>query len=172
MVKSEKDFLTLQKKSECQKNLEIEYTQITETTMNAIDQIHKLFPQWQRASAIKKLKDTHDKKDLRFVAKTNGEIIAHVKYEKGKGIHRHIIHVTSLIVSKEHRRKRIAQKLMQYSLKLLPKETKIITLAVDSKNKPAINLYKKLGFKKYGLLKKASLIKEKYVDNYMMELHL
>ena len=174
MIKSEEDLLDLQKESERVKktNAKITYELLDETGLNIIDQLHKLFPQWKRASVIKKVKDSHEGRDIRFVAKINGEIIAHVKYEKRKGIHSHIVSVTSLIVSKSHRRKGIAEELMNFSLKKLPKGTKIITLAVDSKNKPAINLYKKLGFKRYGLLKKASLIKGKYVDNYMMELHI
>ena len=34
---------------------------------------------------------------------------------------------------------------------------------------PAIELYKKLGFVKYGVLKKASIVGGKYVDNILME---
>ncbi|MBT7241255.1 MAG: GNAT family N-acetyltransferase, partial [Candidatus Diapherotrites archaeon] len=150
----------------------INYEQLTQTRLSIIDQLSKLFPQWKRSSVIKKVKESIEGKDIRFVATINGEIIAHVKYGKGKGIHKHIVDVTSLVVSKNHRRKGIANELMKYSIKKLPKEIKIITLAVDNKNKPAIKLYKKLKFKKYGLLKKASLIKGKYVDNYMMELHI
>ena len=174
MIKNAEDLLDLQKESERVKKVKekITYELLNETGLNIIDQLHKLFPQWKRASVIKKVKDSTDGVDLRFVTKANGEIISHVKYGKGKGIHAHVVSVTSLIVSKNHRRKGIAEKLMTYSMKKLLPETKIITLAVDAKNKPAINLYKKLGFKKYGLLKKASLIKGKYVDNYMMELHI
>jgi len=173
MVKKEEDLLDLQAANNCNKQSEeLTYQQLNQTGLNTIDQIQKLFPQWKRSSVIKKVKDAHDGKDLRFVAKANGEIIAHVKYEKGQGLHKHVVHVTSLIVANRYRRRGIANKLMLFSMKQLPKETKIITLAVDNKNKPAINLYKKIGFKKYGLLKKASLIKGKYVDNYMMELHL
>jgi ribosomal protein S18 acetylase RimI-like enzyme len=170
MIKNENDLLTLQmhheKKSE---ETQTVFSQLTETSLSAISQIHNLFPQWKRVSVIKKLKDTHDGKDFRFIATINGAIIAHVKYVKQQGIHSHVMHVTSLIVSKQHRRKGIALGLMKYSLEKLPKEVKIITLAVDSKNKPAINLYKKLGFEKYGILKKASFINGKYVDNYMMQ---
>ena len=171
MVKNVADLLDLQKASETNnQNEEITYEQLTQTGLNTIDQIQKLFPQWRRASVIKKVKEAHDGKDYRFVAKVNGEIIAHVKYEKRHGIHKHIVHVTSLIVSNKYRRRGIANKLMTFSMKQLPKEIIIITLAVDSKNRAAINLYKKIGFKKYGILKKASLIKGKYVDNYMMQL--
>jgi len=174
MIKNEEDLLDLQKESDRVKKVkeEITYELLNDTGLNIIDQLNKLFPQWKRSSVIKKVKDSHEGKDIRFVAKADGEIISHVKYGKGKGIHSHMMTVTSLVVSKNYRRKGIAEKLMLFSIKKLPKETKIITLAVDSENKAAINLYKKLKFKKYGLLKKASLIKGKYVDNYMMELHI
>jgi len=144
------------------------HEKVEESSLASIDQIHELFPQWKRSSVLKKIQDTCNNKDLRFVSKADSEIIAHVKYEKGQGIHNHVVQVTSLIVSKEHRRKGIAYDLMQYSIKQLPNNVKIIKLAVDSKNKPAIKLYKKLGFKKYGLLKNASLINGKLVDNYLM----
>lgn len=57
---------------------------------------------------------------------------------------------------------------MKFALTKIPKKTKIITLAVDSKNKKAINLYKKMGFKKYGLLKNGSKINSKFINNYYM----
>jgi len=173
MVTNEEDLLALHKASEKeQPKDQITYDQLTQTGLNIIEQLHKLFPGWKRISVIKKVKDAHDGKDLRFIAKIDDEIISHVKYEKRKGLHKHVVHVTSLIVSKKHRRKGIAEELMKYSIKKLPPEVKIITLAVDSKNKAAINLYKKLGFEKYGLFKKASIINGKYVDNYMMEMYL
>ena len=168
MIKKEEDLLELQDEIK-EKKSEVEYSQLEDTSLGTINDIQKLFPQWKRLSVIKKMKKTQQGRDLRFVATLNGEIIAHVKYEKKQGIHNHIMKITSLVVDKKHRRKGIASKLMKNSMKHLPKKIKILTLAVDSKNKVAIGLYKKLGFKKYGLLKKASLIKGKYVDNHMMK---
>ena len=170
MIKKEEDLLDLQKASENTSDTKISYDQLTQTGLNVIDQINKLFPHWKRSSVIRKVKETNEGADFRFVATIDGEIIAHVKYEKRKGYHKHIVKVTSLIVSKKYRKQGIGKKLIKFSIKKLPKEVKIITLVVDDKNTVSINFCKKMGFKKYGLLKKASFIKGKYIDNYMMEL--
>ena len=58
---------------------------------------------------------------------------------------------------------------MEYAINDLPTEVNLVLLAVDNKNKKAISIYKKLGFKKYGVLKRASKIQGKYVDNLLME---
>ena len=147
----------------------INYDQLIDNSLKTIDEMQKLFPHWKREHLIKKLKSTKDGKDLRFVAKVDGKIVAHIKLKIGKSIHSHIIQATSLIVDTKHRRKGIGIGLIQYSISKLPKTIKIITLAVDSKNKKAINLYKKLGFKKYGLLAKGSKINNTFVDNYLMK---
>jgi ribosomal protein S18 acetylase RimI-like enzyme len=147
----------------------ITYEQLIDNSLKTIDEMQKLFPHWKREHLIKKLKYTKQGKDLRFVAKVNGKLVAHIKLKQGKSIHSHIIQTTSLIVDKKHRRKGIGIGLMQYTISKLPKTITIITLAVDSKNKKAINLYKKIGFEKYGLLKKGSKINNTFVDNYLMK---
>jgi len=54
----------------------------------------------------------------------------------------------------------------------LPKGISLVLLSGDTKNKVAYSLYKKLGFKKYGVLNKASLVNGKFVDNYLMKKEL
>jgi len=147
----------------------IGYEQITESSLKNIDELHKLFPHWHRGSVIKKLKNTCEGSNLRFVARKNGKIIAHVKLILGTGIHKHVVTITSLIVDPLDRRNGIGVGLMSYAMSKLPSRILVATLAVDSKNRAAINLYKKIGFERYGLLKKASKIKGKFVDNYLME---
>ncbi|MFA5764172.1 MAG: GNAT family N-acetyltransferase [archaeon] len=152
-----------------EKQVIINYEQLIDNSLKHIDEMQKLFPHWKREHLIKKLKSTKEGKDLRFVAKVDGKIIAHIKLKHGKSIHSHIIQITSLIVDTKHRRKGIGIGLMQYSISKLIKPTTLVTLAVDSKNKKAINLYKKIGFEKYGLLKKGSKINNVFVDNYLMK---
>lgn len=146
----------------------IDYTQLTENSLKTIDELNQLFPHWSRENVLKKMKKTIANQNLRFVAKSKGTIIAHVKVQPKKTIHEHIADITSLIVLPDYRRKGIGIKLMKFALTKIPKKTKIITLAVDSKNKKAINLYKKMGFKKYGLLKNGSKINSKFINNYYM----
>lgn len=137
--------------------------------MMTIDQLHELFPAWQRKSILKKLKDTERGKDKRIIAKTNGKIIGHLKIVFGKGIHKHRATMTSLIILPEYRRQKIASKITKFSLNNIPEKTKIVLLEVDEKNTPAIELYKKLGFKEYGYLKKASIVQGKLINNILMQ---
>ncbi len=150
----------------------INYEQITDSSLKNIDEMHKLFPHWKRERVLKKLRDTVRGKDLRFIAIKNGKSIGHVRIMLKKSIHGHVAEVTSLIVDPKERRQGIGIGLMQYSISKLTNKITIITLAVDSKNRPAIALYKKIGFEKYGLLKKASKIDGKFVDNYLMVKYL
>lgn len=147
---------------------EIEFKKLQNHDLTTIDDLRELFPFWRRESILKKIRETEKGKDVRFVATLNGKIIAHVKYILGKSLHKHRVEMVSLIVEENERRKGIAKKLVNFSLKNLPPHICLIILAVDKKNKPAINLYKKLGFKEHGLLKNASKINNKFVDNLLM----
>ncbi|MDD4251066.1 MAG: GNAT family N-acetyltransferase [Candidatus ainarchaeum sp.] len=146
----------------------VEFEEITENSLKNIAELQKIFPNWTRENAIKKLRKTIAKKDLRFIGKTNGELIAHLKITLKKSNHSHIAEMNSLIVKELHRRKGLATKLITFSISKLPKNIKIITLTVDSKNKTAISLYKKIGFEKYGLLKNGTKTNGKFVDNVLM----
>ena len=58
-----------------------------------------------------------------------------------------VVEIMNIVVKKTHRNQGIGQKLLEKLIELA-KQTNlnIIDLEVDSKNIPAINLYKKLGF--------------------------
>ena len=150
----------------------IEFKELDDTNLNTIEELHALFPHWKKSSVQKKIKMTNKRRDKRFVALKNGKIIAHVKVVFGKGLHNHRAEVTSLVVEPRNRRQKIGTELMRYVLKQLPADRSLVLLAVDTKNKPAIELYKKLGFEEYGHLKKASRLNGKYVDNYLMKKEL
>ena len=145
------------------------YSQLKESDLNTIDELRKLFPRWKRKSLIKKLKETFNGKDFRFVAQKKEKIIAHLMYRQGEDKHEHRAEMSSLIVLEKERRNGVASALIKYSLKRLPKKVSLVLLAVDKKNNPALALYKKLGFKKYGYLEKASFIEGKYVNNYLLK---
>ena len=64
-------------------------------------------------------------------------------------------HITTLVVCSEFRRKHIADILLyNLILQLKLKKIKWLTLEVKVSNIPAINLYKKFGFKEFGIRKK------------------
>ncbi len=147
----------------------IECKKLIDSDLTTIDQLGKLFPHWKRTSLMKKIKETLNGKDLRFVAMHEGKIIGHLKVCFGKGLHKHRVEFSSLIVDSTYRCAGVGTNLVEFALKNLPKNISLVLLAVDTKNKVAFNLYKKLGFKKYGLLNKASVVKEKFVDNYLLK---
>jgi ribosomal protein S18 acetylase RimI-like enzyme len=150
----------------------IEYSRLREADLNSINELRALFPGWSRGSLLEKIRKTQKGRDIRFVAKHGGVIVAHLKVVTGKGLHRHRAEMNSLTVFHPFRRQGIATVLTKYAMQNLPKRTTLVTLAVDRKNKSAIRLYKKLGFTQFGLLKRASKIDGKYVDNCLMSKHM
>ncbi|MDD3160108.1 MAG: GNAT family N-acetyltransferase [Candidatus ainarchaeum sp.] len=146
----------------------VEYSPLKECNLNEIAELNRLFPHWKRASVLEKIKSTCAGKDYRFAAKKNGQIVAHVKVVRNKSIHSHTAFMTSLFVLVEERRQGIGLNLMKYAIEHLSEKIKFITFAVDKREKSTINLCKKLGFKRYGELKHASIVNGKYVDNYLM----
>jgi ribosomal protein S18 acetylase RimI-like enzyme len=68
-------------------------------------------------------------------------------------------------VRKGYREEGIGRKLMEEVIKLGKRiGIRLVILEVFKINKPAISLYKELGFKKYGLLPKGIKHREKYFD--------
>lgn len=147
----------------------VEFKQLTESSLNVIDEISALFPHWKRASVQKKIENTIGKKDWRFVALHDGKIIGHVRVLFGKGLHKHRVEFTSLVVVPKERHHGVAHELMLFAINSLSKKKSLAILAVSTKNKPAIALYKKLGFEKYGVLKNAAIVEGKFVDNILMQ---
>lgn len=142
---------------------------LTKTNLNTATEYHALYPHWDKIKIVKKLKLTLDGKDARYVAIKKSKIVGQIKVAFGKSIHKHRAELTSLIVLPTERKQGIGTSLTEYAINDLSPEVNLILLAVDNKNRNAISIYKKLGFKKYGVLKRASKIQGKYVDNLFME---
>ncbi len=83
----------------------------------------------------------------------------------------HIANIVGVYVKKEYRGKGISSLLLKETIRAIRKNKKIkkIELSVNAKQKPAIMLYSKFGFKKIGLLKKELKINNKYYDEFYME---
>ncbi len=150
----------------------IECKKLVDSDLTTIDQLGKLFPNWKRGSLQKKINETLKGKDIRFVAINEGKIIGHLKVSFGKGLHKHRVEFSSIIVDNAYRNSGVGTNLMECALNNLPKGICLVLLSGDIKNKVAFKLYKKLGFKKYGELAKASLVNGKFVDNYLMKKEL
>ena len=87
-----------------------------------------------------------------FVVKSeNGEILGFA----GVLINIDFIEIMNIVVRKKYRKKGIGKELLEKLISFSKeKNFELINLEVNSKNEPAINLYKKFGFKEVGLRKK------------------
>lgn len=86
-----------------------------------------------------------------LVAEGNSNIIGYI----GAWLINDEGHITTLVVSKKHRRNHVADILLYNLLELLTKEEiKWLTLEVRVSNQAAINLYNKFKFKQLGIRKK------------------
>ncbi len=88
------------------------------------------------------------------VAEIDGEVVSYIIYRK-------ILdeaEILSLAVKPEFRRKCIAQALVREALEDMKNTVKSCFLEVRVSNLKAINLYEKLGFKKYSIRKKYYLM--------------
>lgn len=105
-------------------------------------------------------------------ALVNGQVVGVAVYAFEKGIKLdHIAHIYSVYVKKEFRGKGIASKLLNSVLRKIfaNKKIKKIVLNVTEIQKPARELYKQLGFREVGVLKKEICVDKKYYNSVVME---
>jgi ribosomal protein S18 acetylase RimI-like enzyme len=86
----------------------------------------------------------------------------------------HIADIISVYLKEEYRGKGIASQLMEEAIKVIKsrKITKKVKLNVTTNQLPAVNLYKKFGFRIVGELKNEMNVNGKYYNSYVMELLL
>ncbi len=85
----------------------------------------------------------------------------------------HIVKIVGVYVNPKFRGKGIAETLLKEVIRkaFLLKDIKKIKLSVNTSQKVAVSLYRKLGFKVYGKFKDEFKIGKKYYNGYVMELH-
>jgi ribosomal protein S18 acetylase RimI-like enzyme len=147
----------------------IEYSELKESSLKNIDEMHKLFPELSRENIHNKLNLTLKGLNQRFVVRKNGKIIGQLKVKNKKGIHSHLAEFSTLKIDRKERRHGFGIGLMDYALSKMPKKIKVVTLEIDTKNKETIKLCRKAGFEKYGILEKGSKIDGKFINNYLMK---
>ncbi len=82
-----------------------------------------------------------------IVAKSDNEILGFAGVWKAFDV----MHIMDIVVSKKHRRKHIGKTLLEELIKITyENNVSELTLEVNHKNIPAINLYTKYNFKKVG----------------------
>ena len=116
-------------------------------------------------NAIKEIKE---KKRIQFLAEIDKKIVANIGINRLYGKSAHVGEL-GIFIKKLYRDKGIGEFMIKQALKYAHKEgIKIVKLSVFANNDRAIHLYKKLGFKKVGLLKGALKDKGKYFDEIIM----
>ena len=116
------------------------------------------------------------KKDLKtrdiFFAEINNKLVgmATLTYEESPKA-KHIVTINRVYVHEDYREHGIAELLLHKIIEHVKKKeyVKELRLKVNITQKPAISLYKKLGFKRIVTLKKELKVKHRYYDEYMME---
>jgi ribosomal protein S18 acetylase RimI-like enzyme len=82
----------------------------------------------------------------------------------------HKAYLSSVFIEPEFQQKGIAGRLLTAIVEYSKKHVEQILLTVADDNKPAIQLYKKIGFEAYGIEKKALKDSEQYIDEILMKL--
>ena len=105
---------------------------------------------------------------IHFVAEVDGKVVASAEIIKRRGHQKHV-GILGIAVKSGCRRLGIGTKLIEVLLEEAKKQgLKVIILDVYEKNLPALNLYRKMGFKEVGRIPKAIFWKGRYVDDIKM----
>ena len=114
-------------------------------------------------------------KTVFLVAEYNNKIVGSTEITLNRGKSEHVGQL-GIAIHKDYRGVSLGKCLMAEVIKLAKKqlkpEPKIIRLSVFSTNKPAISLYKKMGFKIVAKIPKQFIHKEKLIDEVIMLLML
>ena len=119
----------------------------------------------------KGVKNTKDKKKVYLIAKDGNKVVANTSIDLGIFKRNHIGKF-AIGIRDGYRGMGLGKYLMQEIMKLAKKELnpspKIFQLEVYESNKPAIGLYKKMGFKIVGKIPKQVQHKGKLISEYIM----
>lgn len=109
-----------------------------------------------------------------LVAEENGAIVGHCFIRKRDipDSERSHTGALSILVNKEWRNRGIGTMLIKKALRLSRKKFDIIQLSVLTNNPKAISLYKRLGFRKWGIEPMYAKRDGKYIDSVHMYLRL
>jgi len=118
--------------------------------------------------AKQKVKDL--KKGINLIAEVDKKVVGLIESKQGYlPKTKHTLNIGQLNVLKAYRKQGVAKALIKQIFKIAKqKKIKIAFLYVASINKPAISLYKELGFIKTGYIKNQLKFKNKYVNNNIM----
>lgn len=135
------------------------------------DQVDKDLAYWQKYIELAENKNT----EIMIMAYDGNKMVGMgVIFWDDKIKVRHIAHMAAIYVSKNYQGKGLGYKLTKLLIDEAKevKQLKKLKLEVESTNKPAYELYKKLGFKEIGIAKNEIFHNGKYYDNILMEFDL
>jgi len=116
----------------------------------------------------KRIEDMEKKERVDLVAIYKGKLVGNIYIKRKKFKEKHV-GTLGVFVKKGYRNEGIGKALIKEALKRSKRiGIKLVVLEVFKVNKPAMILYKKLGFKKYGELPKALKHKGKYMSDVFM----
>jgi ribosomal-protein-alanine N-acetyltransferase len=130
---------------------------VEDATLQNLDRLYEIEKECFEREAFTKQQIAHlltDYNSLSLIAKVNGEIVGFVigmVYIERRSLTGHIL---TIDVSPTHRRKRVAQNLLQEIEKIFKgKGVRACHLEVREDNTAALSLYQRLGYKKVARLK-------------------
>jgi hypothetical protein len=118
----------------------------------------------------KTIREIKNRKGLIIVAQVNNKPIGMAYLVRGKFEKNRHIAFLGITILKGFRRIGVGTAMMNYLSEWAKKQEELekISLTVFSTNKPAISLYRKLGFEIEGISKKQYKIEGKYIDEIIM----
>ena len=133
----------------------------------------KVTPNEEKAWLINNLKEIKKKEKVLFLVEVDGKIMGNAEVKTGKDATKHVGNL-GILLRKEIRGQGIGKKLLKTIIREAEKalKVKIITLSVFSTNKVAKGVYRKVGFKEVGKIKKGINHYGKFLDDVVMAKYL
>lgn len=133
----------------------------------------KVTPKEERAWLIDNLKEIKKKEKVLFLVEVDGKIMGNAEVKTGKDATKHVGKL-GISLRKEIRGRGIGKKLLENIIKETKNilGVKIIILEVFSANKVARHMYRKLGFKEVGKIRKGVNYYGKFLDDIIMAKYL
>jgi len=143
---------------------------IKEIVDSVASEKYYVVPESSREDWDEAIREIKDRKGIIIVAQANGKIVGMAHVVRGKFEKNRHVGFLGITILKDFRRIGIGTAMMIRLIEWAKKQECLdkISLTVFSTNKPAISLYRKLGFEVEGISKKQYKIEGKYVDEVTM----
>ena len=143
---------------------------IKDIVNSVISEKYYVVPESSRENWSETIREIKDRKGLIIVAQIGEKTVGMAHLARGKFKKNQHVAYLGITILKGFREIGIGKTMMNHLIEWASKQEELekISLTVFSTNKPAINLYRKLGFEVEGISKKQYKIEGKYVDEIAM----